>query len=133
MGCSVISTDYYRLFHHLNHYHPNNLMLMNLQDFNYTPKDIYSIYRVFRHVCKGSPGAAVEITKILTHLDLDYFPFFVKLFSVFDENNTGKLNFYEFAITLWMICTSDEQTLGSLLPSSFVLSDFVLSSLTFVL
>ncbi len=78
-----------------------------LIDFNWNPSYLYDIYTLYV-ILHPDPSKSMNINDIFALFDIEKTSFNLKLWSLFDVNQTGKLNFYEFVITLWNYCTIDE-------------------------
>jgi len=57
-------------------------------------------------------SGSIGLPELLAHLDLPVTPFTQKVFSIFDDNGSGEVDFKEFVMTLWNYCTLTAATLG---------------------
>lgn len=55
--------------------------------------DVGKFYRIFRRVDVDGSGN-IELAELLVHLDVDKTPFTKRVFSIFDEDGSGKLLVY---------------------------------------
>lgn len=50
-------------------------------------------------------GGTIDVVELLTLLDIERTAFAERIFAAFDKDDTGKIDFYEFVISLWKFCT----------------------------
>lgn len=84
-----------------------------------TEKDVGQLYKLFKKVT-GPAADCVDRNQLLDFLDVDRNPFTLRVFSIFDEDGSGAIDFREFVISAWNYCTLGNATLGKstvLLPS----------------
>jgi len=62
----------------------------------------------------------IDVVELLTLLDIDRTAFTERIFSAFDKDHTGRIDFYEFVVSLWKFCTLGD---GSLNVFTFDLYD----------
>lgn len=95
--------------------------------------EVYKLYKKFRKVDMDNSGT-IDVVELLTVIDVERKPFSEQVFSVFDEDKSGKIDFNEFVLSLWNYCTLSRVTLGrntSSLSSSIDLSFFSLAMFAF--
>ena len=66
-------------------------------------------------------GGTIDLTELLTIIELERTPFTERVFSIFDEDNSGKIDFGEFVLALWNFCTLTKTTLGTSIYMSLLL------------
>ena len=66
--------------------------------------DIGSFYRIFRTIDVDGSGT-IEIAEMLAFLDVDRTKFSKRLFSIFDDDNSGEIDFKEFVLACWNYCS----------------------------
>jgi Ca2+-binding EF-hand superfamily protein len=76
-----------------------------------TEKDVGGLYKLFKRVT-GLTTDYVDRDKLLDFLDVDRNPFTKRVFSVFDEDGSGSIDFREFVVSAWNYCTLGNATLG---------------------
>ncbi len=86
-------------------------------------REVRKLYNEFRKVDMDNSGS-IGLPELLAHLDLPVTPFTEKVFSIFDDDGSGEIDFKEFVMTLWNYCTLTAATLGN-----FLLSDVKLMML----
>ncbi len=94
-----------------------------------TRSEIRRLYDLFRKIDMDRSGS-IDIVEMLTFLDIENTSFNHRVFSVFDMNKSGRVDFREFVLSLWNYCTLGNATLGmnsnpTLHPSRLVLFNFV--------
>jgi hypothetical protein len=57
-------------------------------------------------------SGSIALAELLTHIDLERTAFTVKIFSIFDDDKSGEIDFKEFVMSLWNYCTLTKSTLG---------------------
>lgn len=76
-----------------------------------TEKDVGRLYKLFRKIT-GDNNTEVDRNNLLDFLDVDRNPFTLRVFSIFDEDNSGSVDFREFVISAWNYCTLGNTTLA---------------------
>lgn len=56
-------------------------------------------------------GGSIGLAEMLVHVDLEKTCFTEAVFSIFDEDGSGEVDFREFVISLWNYCTLSRDTL----------------------
>lgn len=75
-----------------------------------TGKEIEQIYRIFRKVDVDNSGT-IELAELLVHIEIERTKFSERIFSIFDEDSSGQIDFREFVLSLWNYCTLSKTTL----------------------
>lgn len=76
-----------------------------------TKTDVAQLYKIFRKVDFDSSGS-VDIVEMLTLLDVERTRFTEHVFTVFDSDGSGKIDFREFVLSVWNYCTIGQSSLG---------------------
>jgi Ca2+-binding EF-hand superfamily protein len=66
--------------------------------------DIARMHKAYRVIDNDNSGE-IELAELLAYLDLERTRFTKRIFSLFDEDNSGMVNFKEFVLSLWNYCT----------------------------
>ena len=66
--------------------------------------DIGRLHKVYRKIDNDTSGE-IELAELLAFLDLDRTRFTKRIFSIFDDDNSGLIDFKEFILSLWNYCT----------------------------
>ena len=66
--------------------------------------EVKQLHRIFERIGNAKRTGTIDIVEWLTFLDLERTYFTEHIFSVFDKDGTGKIDFYEFVISLWKFC-----------------------------
>lgn len=77
-------------------------------------KEVKELYRVFWKADMDG-GGTIDLVELLTIVDLERTPFTERIFSIFDDDQSGKIDFGEFVLALWNYCTLSSYTLGKIL------------------
>lgn len=75
-----------------------------------TRSEIRRLYDLFRKIDMDRSGS-IDIVEMLTFLDIENTSFNHRVFSVFDMNKSGRVDFREFVLSLWNYCTLGNATL----------------------
>lgn len=84
-----------------------------------TRREFDYLFRIFNRIDVDGSGT-VELQELLTYLRLQNNAFIRRSFSIFDENNSGHIDFGEFTVSVWNYCTHSP---GTLLVFAFDLYD----------
>lgn len=74
-------------------------------------REIKKLYELFKRVDVDNSGS-IGLNELLTHMDVDKTQFTERVFSIFDEDGSGEVDFREFVLALWNYCTLGSTTLG---------------------
>lgn len=69
------------------------------------------LYTVF-HRADLDGGGTINLLELLTVIDLERTPFTKRVFSIFDDDGSGDIDFGEFVLALWNYCTLSKVSLG---------------------
>eukprot|EP00601_Ochromonadales_sp_CCMP2298_P005288 CAMPEP_0173213228 /NCGR_PEP_ID=MMETSP1141-20130122/25264_1 /TAXON_ID=483371 /ORGANISM="non described non described, Strain CCMP2298" /LENGTH=429 /DNA_ID=CAMNT_0014140385 /DNA_START=214 /DNA_END=1499 /DNA_ORIENTATION=- len=72
--------------------------------------EVKKLYRIFRLVDVDGSGT-IALAELLVHIDLDRTSFTKRIFSIFDDDKSGEIDFKEFVLALWNYCTLSTATL----------------------
>lgn len=72
--------------------------------------DVERLHQVFERIDRDD-SRNIELIELISLLDIDRTAFSERIFSIFDENKTGSINFYQFVVTLWNYCTLSDDSL----------------------
>jgi Ca2+-binding EF-hand superfamily protein len=88
--------------------------------------EVTLIHRIF-HTADLDKSGEIDIAELLTVMDVERTPFSERVFSLFDENHSGRIDFLEFILSLWNYCTLSIYTLGMFLPISPLMHSYSLT------
>ncbi len=77
-----------------------------------TSHDVGRLYKIFRKVDVDGSGT-IALAELLAHIDVERTQFSQRVFSIFDEDGSGEIDFKEFVLALWNYCTLSRATLGN--------------------
>ncbi len=69
-----------------------------------TRPEVVKMYEIFKNIDRDGSGA-IDVVELLTLMDIERTDFTERIFSAFDKDHTGKIDFYEFVVSLWKFCT----------------------------
>ena len=69
-----------------------------------TRPEVVKMYEIYLQVDTDKSGS-IDVVELLTLLDVERTDFTERIFSAFDKDHTGKIDFYEFVVSLWKFCT----------------------------
>ena len=78
--------------------------------FAFNELDIGRLHKVYRKIDNDGSNS-IELAELLAFLDLDRTRFTKRIFTMFDEDNSGLLDFHEFVLSLWNYCTLTKSSL----------------------
>lgn len=73
--------------------------------------EVRKLYKIYRAVEVDGSGT-IALGELLAHIQLTCTPFTEKIFSIFDDDGSGEIDFKEFVMSLWNYCTLTKNTLG---------------------
>lgn len=79
-----------------------------------TYSEIKNLHRVFFKGDLDGSGT-IDLAELLTIIDVEKTPFTKRVFSIFDDDESGEVDFGEFVLALWNYCTLSKVALGKLL------------------
>ena len=77
-----------------------------------TRSEVLQMYKIFCKVDFDGSGY-VDVVELLTLLDVERTRFTEHVFSVFDGDHTGQIDFREFVLAMWNYCTIGTVSLGN--------------------
>jgi serine/threonine-protein phosphatase 2B regulatory subunit len=75
-----------------------------------TRSDVNQLLEMFNRVDLDGSGS-VDLIELLTLLDIDRTRFTEQIFTIFDSDGSGKLDFREFVLSVWNYCTVGDASL----------------------
>jgi len=72
--------------------------------------DATRLYKKFQDIDTDCSGC-IEVDEFFAHISQEPTPFARKLFTLIDQNGSGEIDFNEFLVGLWNICTFDDEAL----------------------
>lgn len=69
-----------------------------------TRNEVVRLYEIYNKIDCDKSGT-IDVVELLTLLDIERTTFTERIFSAFDKDHTGKIDFYEFVVSLWKFCT----------------------------
>jgi len=80
------------------------------QRLNLSVYQAMQMYEKFKEIDQDMSGV-IDLEEFFEHLSEEKTPFATQLFTLIDENASGELDFNEFLVGLWNICTFEEESL----------------------
>lgn len=68
-----------------------------------TKSEVMQLYEIYVKVDCDKSGS-IDVVELLTLLDIERTIFTERIFSAFDKDHTGKIDFYEFVVCVWKFC-----------------------------
>ena len=72
--------------------------------------DIAAFYKIFQKVDTSGDGD-IDVDELLVYLNIDMSKFAHRVFSMFDADKSGQIDFKEFVLCCWNYCTLGRATL----------------------
>ena len=82
----------------------------DFEALQFKEQDIGRLYRIYNKI-DGDKSGLIDYMEMLSFLDIERTPFSKRVFTMFDEDGSGKLDFKEFVMSLWNYCTLGKDTL----------------------
>lgn len=82
------------------------------QAMQLSEREVRKLFNEFHKVDMDGSGS-IALPELLAHLDLPVTSFTQKVFSIFDDDGSGEVDFKEFVMALWNYCTLTSATLGN--------------------
>ena len=76
----------------------------------FTNAEISVFYEMFVTVDSDHSGS-IEIAELLDFLQIEGSMFTERIFSAFDKDGTGKIDFFEFVVSLWKFCALGKESI----------------------
>ena len=76
----------------------------------FTERDLAYLKQVFDHA-DGDKSGQISLMELLMFLDIDRTKFAKRVFSIFDEDLSGEIDFREFVVAMWNYCTLGKSAL----------------------
>ena len=73
--------------------------------------EVLKLFKIFKKADLDGSGS-VDIVELLTLLDVERTRFTEHVFTVFDSDRSGRVDFREFVMALWNYCTIGQASLG---------------------
>ena len=81
-----------------------------------TDGEVKKLHKVFRTLDLTKDGI-VQVSDLLTMVDIERTCFTERIFAVFDSNKSGAVDFREFVMSLWNYCTLGKASLSKSQPA----------------
>jgi hypothetical protein len=78
-----------------------------IKEINFSDQDVNLFYYVFWEIDSDDSGT-VEINELFSFFHIEFTPFNLFWFSLFDDEKSYKLNFVEFISCFWNLLTSSD-------------------------
>ncbi|KAJ1421568.1 hypothetical protein B484DRAFT_399408, partial [Ochromonadaceae sp. CCMP2298] len=83
------------------------------EELGFTKNDVDVLYTAFWDIDADGSGAIVPM-ELFAYFEVESSPFELSVFTIFDEDKSGIINFMEFVCSLWNILTLNESSMGGL-------------------
>lgn len=85
--------------------------MIQYQAMQLAEREIRKLFDEFRKVDVDGSGS-IALSELLVYINLPITNFTRKVFSIFDDDQSGEIDFREFVLALWNYCTLTSVTLG---------------------
>ena len=76
-----------------------------------TMNEVRKLYYAFKRMDVDNSGS-ITLAELLGHIDLPRTGYTEKIFSIFDNDGSGAIDFREFVLSVWNYCTLTKLNLG---------------------
>jgi hypothetical protein len=90
-------------------------MLAQFQAMQLSRSQVSTMYNIFHKQDVDSKGQA-SLVALFVHLHIESTPFTEKAFLIFDDHNSGRVDFKGFVMCVWNYCTLTKGILGGHFP-----------------
>jgi Ca2+-binding EF-hand superfamily protein len=91
----------------------------------FTKYEVNSFHDIFMSVDTDNSGS-IDVTELLSFLNIEKSLFSERIFAAFDKDGTGRIDFFEFVVSLWKFCALGKESLGTsvnlIFPANHVLT-----------
>jgi Ca2+-binding EF-hand superfamily protein len=87
-------------------------------------REVKTMFAIYSKVDSDRSGT-IDVVELLTLLDIERTAFTERIFSAFDKDHTGKIDFYEFVVSLWKFCTLGNGSLCKIAPRCSLLLPYL--------
>eukprot|EP01032_Pedospumella_encystans_P031606 gene31606-35683_t len=84
--------------------------MSQFQAMQLSKSEVRTLYYIFARVDFDKSGQ-IALAELLAHIDLERTRFTERIFSIFDADGSGEIDFREFVLSLWNYCTLTKATL----------------------
>lgn len=99
------------------HVRPEWMSVFNAMQF--TKYEVSTFYDIFHSVDVDNSGS-IDVSELLHFLDIERSIFAERIFAAFDKDGTGKIDFFEFVVSLWKFCALGKDSVGKTVDVSFL-------------
>jgi Ca2+-binding EF-hand superfamily protein len=79
--------------------------------FKITTEDLFKLYTAYATLDTDKSGT-LDVTEFLRAIDYDSTPFSRRVFSMFDGDGSGVVDYFEYVVSVWNYCTLSKYSLG---------------------
>lgn len=101
MGCAA-SVDF------VNDYSPQ--WLAEFEALQFTKSELIKLEEIFEKIDDSADGQ-IDLIELLDFVDIKVCPFAKRTFAIFDEDQSGTIDFREFVLSLWNFCSCTDSSL----------------------
>jgi hypothetical protein len=77
----------------------------------FTKYEVNSFHDIFMSVDTDNSGS-IDVAELLSFLNIEKSLFSERIFAAFDKDGTGRIDFFEFVVSLWKFCALGKESLG---------------------
>jgi hypothetical protein len=78
----------------------------------FTKYEVNSFHDIFMSVDTDNSGS-IDVTELLSFLNIEKSLFSERIFAAFDKDGTGRIDFFEFVVSLWKFCALGKEYIGT--------------------
>ncbi len=87
------------------------LAMRQFEGMHLYERDIRRLHRVFERMDTDKSNS-IGMAELLGHIDLPRTAYTEKIFTIFDKDKSGAIDFREFVLSVWNYCTLTKLNLG---------------------
>lgn len=78
----------------------------------FTTHEVMKFYDIYNSIDTDHSGS-IDVVELLKFLDIEASLFTERIFAAFDKDGTGKIDFFEFVVSLWKFCALGKESIST--------------------
>jgi Ca2+-binding EF-hand superfamily protein len=77
----------------------------------FTTQEVMKFYETYNGIDTDHSGS-IDVSELLKFLNIESSLFTERIFAAFDKDGTGKIDFFEFVVSLWKFCALGKESIS---------------------
>jgi Ca2+-binding EF-hand superfamily protein len=82
-----------------------------LHPIKYKTQEVMKFYETYNGIDTDHSGS-IDVSELLKFLNIESSLFTERIFAAFDKDGTGKIDFFEFVVSLWKFCALGKESIS---------------------